>query len=184
MLPKKYKYKKPKLTKRKVTVNLFYRRTDFLSAASEWGLLAASSTRCFTHDTPILLADGSSKDISEIKIGDRVFSYDILTGQLKENKVSKLYSGDSAEQLLINGKIRVTRPHAFWVNNAYWLPADALKLGDRLLNKNGRQIEIVSIDIIRQKTQVYNLRLANHLHNFFAHGVLVHNMRVKGGDPS
>ena len=83
--------------------------------------------------------------------------------------------------IVVNDKIRVTCHHLMLVNGS-WKSADSLKVGDSLLDVNGRNVKVVKIKpVLGEKHTVYNLRLLGRQHNYFAEGVLVHNKNKRLG---
>jgi intein/homing endonuclease len=55
-----------------------------------------------------------------------------------------------------------------------WINAQELKIGDKLLGKNGEIKVVESIEEISVGVRSYNIQVGND-HTFFADGVLVHN---------
>ena len=61
---------------------------------------------CFLPNTPIRMADGYTKPISEIQPGDEVLSYDEKSGKAINSTVLKIYAGIDYEYLIINNRIK------------------------------------------------------------------------------
>lgn len=124
------------------------------------------------------MADGSLKNIEEVKAGDQVVSYDLKTGERVTDTVHKLlvHKANPEGFLVINNNLRVTPNHRMWVENKNaWLRADELSIGDKLLNPDGEPTIISTIEKIEGTNDVFNLSLPGKNHNYFADGVLVHN---------
>lgn len=122
------------------------------------------------------MADGTTKDIKDIKSGDRVMSYDFARSRLVPNMVVEAYiHPDNPGYLRINDQLEVTGNHRLWVNDAKWARADELKVGDSLLGQNNENVIVESIESVTQSGTVYNLHLAGSNHNYFADGILAHN---------
>jgi len=144
---------------------------------------------CFLAGTKVLMADGSYKNIEDVKIGDMVLSYNVETGKILPCRVSKLFSYLSEEMtnsyyLIINDGLRVTPNHKFYSDDK-WVQAGDLKVGDNLLTKT-QNIDFIikSIDKIYKKEPSYDLQV-EQCHNYFVSiddgiDVLVHN----DNDPS
>jgi type II secretory pathway pseudopilin PulG len=128
---------------------------------------------CLLSATPILMADGSSKPIQEVRIGDRVIAFDEKTGQFKEDRVVKFFKHRADNYLIVNNKLKVTPNHPIYSEGKV-VNIGSLKLGDKLLNSQGRPEEITSIKEIKKNVWVYNLEV-NPYHTYVAGGFVVHN---------
>lgn len=140
---------------------------------------SSSGASCFVAGTPILMADGSSKPIEDIKIGDEVVSYDLRTGEKIIAEVGDTFKHFESEYLVINESIGVTKNHPLLIN-CEWQPAGAANLGDALMDKNSQPVFVTSIDVIVRMCFVYNLHIDNAAHNYFAGGILAHNKATGG----
>ncbi|MBM3247851.1 MAG: hypothetical protein FJZ10_00275 [Candidatus Omnitrophica bacterium] len=121
---------------------------------------------CFLAGTPILMADGSNKNIEDIKIGDKILAFDEKTNSLKEDKVSKFLEHDSKEYLVINDDLKVTANHPIY-QAGEWIEIGKLKVGDKLLNFEGKPEEIKSIKLVKEPVKVYNFYV-NPFHTYIA----------------
>lgn len=59
-----------------------------------------------------------------------------------------------------------TEEHPFWVPRIGWVEAKDLKVGDRLVDNEGKEYPIESIEIEKEKRTVYNFKV-NGYHNYF-----------------
>lgn len=128
---------------------------------------------CFLAGTLILLADGTSKPIEEIKPKDKILALNEKTGKIQEDEVAKVLVRKTRAYLIINGRIKVTPEHPFY-HEGKWVKIKFLKIGDKLLNSEKQPEEIKSIEKVKQAVTVYNLT-AKPSHTYFADGILVHN---------
>ena len=136
-------------------------------------------TACFTAGTKVLMADGSYKNIEDIRPGDKVASYNLEKGTRGVDTVTKLlvHPNTPGGYLVINGGLEVTPNHPMWViNKNSWARADSLKEGDKLQGPNGEEIRISSIEKVDGVNTVYNLSLVGN-NNYFTEGMLVHNWK-------
>jgi RHS repeat-associated protein len=136
----------------------------------------AGNNTCFLAGTKILLADGTSKLIEEIKVGDMVASYDEKKMVKTSAKATAMFDSESAkEYLLINGSLKVTPNHMFY-SQGEWKAIGKMAVGDLLLDENLNEVTIDKIEKIKSQNpiQVYNLEVEGE-HNYFANGILVHN---------
>ncbi|MEI6528773.1 MAG: tail fiber domain-containing protein, partial [Candidatus Falkowbacteria bacterium] len=129
---------------------------------------------CFSGDTVITTPNGT-EEISNLKIGDTVISYDIDKKIRLESKVIKIFSRTVPEyyQLEIGSKtIRTTAEHPFYTQNG-WTLVKNLSLDDKLFDGES-WAKITKITLIKDSLSVYNLHV-DAPNNYFAAGVLVHN---------
>jgi hypothetical protein len=136
---------------------------------------------CFAADTQVLLADGHTKSISEIKTGDLV-----KTGSNSNNvaHVTEVFAlaSDRIRDLHFtwpragrSNSVRTTDEHLFWVDGKGWVEAKKLKVGDWLLDEGARPVQITENRRYAGTLPVYTFRLREDS-AFYANGVLVHDM--------
>lgn len=157
-----------------------YNQTN--STSSLDGIVVQSAERggCFTGDMPVLMADGSTKPIKDIKVGDRVLTRTSLTNsELVSGRVTGTHGTEVAGYLIINGDLRVTPNHLLRVGNE-WREAGSIQRGEMLVDQSGHGVPVRSIEWQLGKTQVYNLTIDQY-HTFFVGGVWVHNDKGDGG---
>jgi hypothetical protein len=92
--------------------------------------------------TRVLLADGTTKPIEEIQVGDLVWATDPETGEAGPRPVTDLITGTGDKTLvditIDSDTITATDEHPFWVNNqGQWVDAEDLQPGDYLLDDTG-----------------------------------------------
>jgi hypothetical protein len=140
--------------------------------------------RCsFSASTAVVLADGTTKPIADVRIGDRVLAEDPVTGDRGVRSVTHVWSH---EDVLVDletsdgSVVSTTQDHPFWnVTDRQWQPAIALDPGDRLLTGTGMTLTVDGLDLTTADSGVaYNLTVAD-LHTYYvgvgAHTALVHN---------
>jgi RHS repeat-associated protein len=136
----------------------------------------------FSADTEVLMADGTTKPISEIKIGDQVLATDPENGERGARTVTALWiHNDTLIDLKIdNGRLSTTEDHPFWnATDRQWQPAKVLDSGDRLLSAEGATIPVDGFiaNSARYDT-AYNLTV-DDLHTYYVlagtTSILVHN---------
>lgn len=147
---------------------------------------AACRTNSFIPSTLVLMADGSTKPIEDVQVGDLVEATDPETGEQGPRLVTDLIVGDGLKHLVdidIDGEtITATDRHPFWVDDeGRWVDAENLETGDRLLGADGTT---VAVDRVSQRTEarrVHNLTVDGiHTYQVLAgeQPVLVHNCRI------
>ena len=143
------------------------------------GAKAANKFCSFTADTRVTMADGSTRRIADITVGDHVLAADPETGERGPRVVTHLWvHQDTVVDLDLDGRtVSTTEDHPFWnATDKQWQRADELDAGDRLLTAGG---ELVSVGGVRAATArpstAYNLTV-DDLHTYFVgDGILVHN---------
>ncbi|MFD6556375.1 Hint domain-containing protein, partial [Streptomyces sp. NPDC058398] len=143
--------------------------------------------KCFLAGTDVLMADGSTKDIENIKLGDKVLATDPKTGKTGPRKVTRLIrtEGDKRfNELSIatkNGieKLTATHGHPFWSPSQHdWIPAGSLKPGMTLRTTGGHTVIVTGNHPFTKHTRTYNLTVSG-LHTYYvlagATPVLVHD---------
>lgn len=157
----------------------FERYNNTQEAHSLEGILVRTAEMgggCFGEGTKILMADGTLKNIEDIREGDFV-----LTRKNEEDfslikaKVLKTHSASESGYLIINGNLKITANHILWVNNT-WKEAGSIQKGDILTDSKGNKVLVSSVEWQSGKTKVYNLEIENY-HTFFAGNIWVHNQK-------
>jgi len=140
---------------------------------------------CFIADTFVSMANGLTKKIQDVKIGD------VLKGETTNNTVLGLHDPKLEGRKLYSfngGRYFVTAEHPFKTTSG-WKSIDpkktaeenigitvtALQVGDTLITENGKVV-LKTIDSKNDKasTQLYNFKLDGD-HTYYADGYLVHN---------
>jgi Pretoxin HINT domain len=135
----------------------------------------------FSSETRVLLADGTTKPISEVTVGDRVAAQDPESGQVTGREVTHVWvHDDDLVRLEIAGAIvRTTEDHPFWNDtDAQWQRADQLDFGDMVLASDGRRIKVGLLLGSAGRGTAYNLTVEGiHTYHvlFGEAAVLVHN---------
>ncbi|WP_432120027.1 RHS repeat-associated core domain-containing protein [Streptomyces sp. bgisy032] len=146
----------------------------------------------FTPHTKVLMADGSTKKIKDVDIGDKVLATDPETGETKAETVTAEIKGKGLKHLVkitvdIDGKkgsktasVTATDGHPFWVPElGEWIDASNLKARERLWTSSGARVEIAVVERWTSKhATVHNLTVAN-LHTYYVlagdTAILTHN---------
>ncbi|MFF3768885.1 polymorphic toxin type 27 domain-containing protein [Streptomyces sp. NPDC002232] len=136
--------------------------------------------RCFPAGTKVSTESGA-KPIEQIKIGDRVWSSDPVTGKKSLQRVLNLFNR-SVDQLVrvetATGSVEATDSHRFWVESRGWVEARDLRAGDRFRTKEGATEKVRGTALVKGTTKVYNFEVEN-LNSYYVYAgptpVLVHN---------
>ncbi|MFG1610898.1 RHS repeat-associated core domain-containing protein [Actinoplanes sp. NPDC049265] len=166
------------------------------------GAKAALKACSFSGDTKVLMADGTTKPIAEIKPGEKVYASDPETGTHGNRTVlaSWPHDDDLMSLDLTSGTVTTTEDHPFWnTTDQRWERADALDTGDQLTAPIGS----ITIKGLRPETAhrfpAYSLTVED-IHTYYVLAgnapVLVHNcgeliagpslgaLRVSAANPS
>ncbi len=131
---------------------------------------------CFTADTQILMVNGKTKSIEDVKKGDWILTRaNEYSSELIKAKVTDTHEEQEDGYLSINGNLEITPNHILWVNGA-WQTADQIQIGDQLRSSNDQEVTVDSIEWLRKPVTVYNLSVEKY-QTFFADGVWVHNQK-------
>jgi hypothetical protein len=123
---------------------------------------------CFAADTLVMMADGSSKKIIAIKVGDDVKSFDIKAGKVMDTEVIKTKNGFAGYYYVVNGSLKVTPPHPFCTPDDKWVKIKDLKEG-QIVRVNSSVRKISSIEHRIEGHRIYNIHVKDN-HNFFVSG--------------
>ncbi|MCX4819014.1 polymorphic toxin-type HINT domain-containing protein [Streptomyces sp. NBC_01142] len=153
-----------------------------------------SECQCFLAGTDVLMADGSTKNIEEVELGDKVLATDPKTGETGEREVTATIVTDDDKyftDLTISTPVgtehlTATYEHPFWaVSEQDWIEAGDLKPGMTLRTDDGRTVKVTATRQFQDHARTYNLTIAD-LHTYYvlagATPVLVHNCDRAGLD--
>lgn len=144
---------------------------------------AAAAACSFDGDTPVLMGDGTTKPIRDIKPGDHVMAADPETGEQGPRQVTATWPHtDTLYQLVLSdgSVIDTTEDHPFWnATDKQWQRADTLDAGDQLATSNGSTLGVAGIQPVPGRhDSAYNFTV-DDLHTYYvlagATPVLVHN---------
>ncbi|HHH79575.1 MAG TPA: hypothetical protein ENL13_01575 [Thermoplasmatales archaeon] len=149
---------------------------------------------CFPSNTMVQMADGTSKEIQQINVGDKVLSYDPATGSYATSVVLSVKGSPQTVYSLNNGLLRLTESHPLYVKKpngeVCWAAINPeragrvygvsnvkqLEIGDQLyIGDNGWDTVVYSIMPESIPVATYTLRLSDP-NTFFANGVLAYGL--------
>ncbi|MDB5100851.1 MAG: hypothetical protein JWM80_5272 [Cyanobacteria bacterium RYN_339] len=143
---------------------------------------------CFGAGTPVRLADGTSRPIEQIKVGDRVAAYDLDAHKPADALVEQLIVHQEASRLTLvqtaDGHVlRATANHPLMTPGEVWKHVSDLVPGDMIIVRGGQGYQPVRIAaIVRDESAagvIYNLKTTRH--DYVAADVLVHNKCLAAG---
>ena len=147
------------------------------------------------------MADGSTKNIEDLVIGDQVknltiegldtsedayktWSTEQINTTPSTSTVIAIYPDNYTSYYRINNLLNITFEHPVLVkqDNEYsFKEVSALRVGDHLLNKDGEWIEILTKELITEAVNVYNINVESQ-DTYFANGILIHNLADAGNE--
>jgi ElaB/YqjD/DUF883 family membrane-anchored ribosome-binding protein len=108
-------------------------------------------THSFAPETRVLLADGSTKPIGDVTLGDKVAATDPETGATEAKQVTLLHINEDRDLTDVTVKdtdtgdttvLKTTQNHPFWdATDREWVDASKLKTGHRLLPHDDKRQE-------------------------------------------
>ncbi|MEU6484266.1 polymorphic toxin-type HINT domain-containing protein [Streptomyces sp. NPDC046887] len=142
----------------------------------------------FVPGTEVLMADGTTKPIEDVRIGDQVVATDPVTGETSVKTVTREITSEGLKVLVTltlalpggkTAKLTATDKHRFWLpDTSAWVEAEDLVVGEELRTPDGKEVRIARIDREKRPATVHNLTVAD-LHTYYVLAdsapVLVHN---------
>ena len=147
----------------------------------------ASCGLSFSPQTTVLMADGSSKPIDKLRVGDLVEAYDPATGKTGPHRVTAvMVNRDPATEHLVldTGALETTPNHPFYTTDRGWVEAGQLKIGEHIRTATGTDALVVSFTVDPHPARMWDITVAG-AHSFFVGSgeVLVHNCEMPRGGP-
>jgi RHS repeat-associated protein len=166
---------------------------DWRKARSEAKRLAGKvECNSFTPETRVLMADGTTKTIEEVDIGDKVLATNPESGETKAETVTAEIKGSGVKHLVkvtidtdgvegdATASVEATDGHPFWVPElAEWVEATKLAPGQWLRTGAGTRVQVTAVQRwVALDAEARNLTVGN-LHTYYVLAgrtpVLVHN---------
>jgi len=158
----------------------------------------STSGGCVSAGTLISMADGSTKPVEDLRIGDLVLSYNEVDKDIEPKKVlgldAPIVDGTITLNMRSGTSLTLTKDHPvfsrkpghgigwaaydpYLTRRAYPYLRKTLKLcaGDFVRTSAVEWDQIVSVTERRGKSQAYNVWAVEGNRNYFANGLLVHN---------
>ena len=163
--------------------------------------LRGSPCRCFVAGTPVQMADGTTKRICDVEVGDQVLSRDPATGKDEAKTVTatvERHAPSVVDVALRDAKtgqaetLICTPEHPLYVQGQGWVEAGSVGIGTSIVSRAGPALQVTALTWQRNKAEelaagtgspfggytVYNLTVEDD-HTFFVGntggGTWVHN---------
>lgn len=151
---------------------------------------------CLVYGTLITLADGTTKPIEDLEIGEilktvaiegldsadenawKTFTTSSFNSTESSATVVGIQKAQFSYYILVNDSLKITAEHPMLIqrNGQYsFLRANDVVVGDSLLNENGQWIEITSKVRVDETVNVVNINVESQ-DTYFASGFLIHNL--------
>ncbi len=145
---------------------------------------------CFAKGTKVQLADSSTQDIENIKVGDFIVYMDFDTKTIKSAKIEKMEKVIHHSLVTYRFEsgltITTTQDHPFKIDNKGWASLspnkskqykgfeniNKIKIGDFFMTLNGTE-KLVSIDFLEGEQETYTISKLRSGNNFVANGLIV-----------
>ncbi|BAL88206.1 hypothetical protein AMIS_29860 [Actinoplanes missouriensis 431] len=150
-------------------------QANFARLVSTRALPSCLRRNSFVAGTPVLLADGTTKAIEDVRAGDRVLSTDPATGVTDAQTVTDLITGTGTKNLVeltvdtgdTTATVTATDDHPFWVADLdQWRNADELTAGQWLRTSAGTWVQVTAVQHSTRWTTVHNLTVTTH-HTYY-----------------
>ena len=135
---------------------------------------------CFVAGTKVLTENGYV-NIENIKVGDKVYSYNFNNNELELKKVINLINSEAKETYKMDigdQTIEMSVRHELYIIDKGWTRAYDVKVGDKMISSDDKIVTIKKIDLVTYDTPIktYNLTVEGNNNYFVTYSkVLVHN---------
>lgn len=137
---------------------------------------------CLASDTLITMADGTTKRVDELRVGDKVLAVNPYTFEAIEDEVSysdsetELWDSVRDEWTFDDGStVTTVHPHEFYNVRTECMEYIAdFEIGDRVRKQDGTTAALVSRKTIKERTR-HNTLFTRTYNNYFANGILAGN---------
>lgn len=168
-------------------------------SSNVWRFTTKKDGCCFPAGTKITMADGTIKNIENIRIGDKILAYDPSKGRFYTWRVKTIGRPLRPLMTINNGLVKSTIDHPFYVKKAtgetgwaayYVENAEKaitfsgklfkMEIGDKLFTSDKKWIEISNIEFDPEPVQTYNLLSYSGTKTYFANNLLVYEEHPPG----
>ncbi|MET9787270.1 RHS repeat-associated core domain-containing protein [Streptomyces canus] len=166
--------------------------------------VSCETKHSFLPGTKVLLADGTTRNIEDVKTGEVVLVTDPETGKTVKRKVVRTITTEDDKDFTVltvttdsgTATLTATDTHPFWVPDLRkWVDAGDLKPGQHLRTSAGTYVQISAVEHYTKRQRTHDLTI-DEVHTYYVlagdTSLLVHNddcgVSVGGGrgsdDPS
>ena len=163
-----------------IPLNVFYKVEAYTENNLKIGEKEFEKSYCFVAGTKVKTESGY-KNIEDIKIGEKVYSYNLDTNELELKEVIDTIESSTIDtyKMTVGDKtVEMSPRHQIYIIDKGWTRAYDVKSGDNMLSINGEKIEITNIEYKKydEPIKTYNLTVEGNSNYFVTDiQVLVHN---------
>lgn len=138
---------------------------------------------CFAAGTTVLMADGTTRLIEQIQLGDKVMGFN-EDEDPEPCEVIGRFAHRSKPVWRLNGNTLVTPAHRFFAlidnkGHGFW-PLEEIPIGAKIMAGEGSSVTVETIEDAGEQRDVFNITV-QRLHTYIANGYRVHNIKHMGG---
>ena len=163
-----------------ICLNAEYKIEAYTSDGYKFAESTDNYEYCFVAGTKVKTENGF-KNIEDVKVGEKVYSYNLETNELELKKVLGTITSTTKDTYTLtigNKKVEMSPKHQIYIVDKGWTRAYDVKKGDKMLSSNKEVIEIKDIKYKVYDTPIktYNLTIEGNSNYFVTDiQVLVHN---------
>lgn len=160
--------------------HLYYKVEAYTDTNLKIGEQEFERAYCFVAGTKVKTENGY-KNIEDIKIGEKVYSYNLENNELELKEVIDTIQSSTIDtyKMTIGGKtVEMSPRHQIYIVDKGWTRAYDVKSGDMMLSMSGEKVKITNIEYRKYDTPIktYNLTVEGNSNYFVTDiQVLVHN---------
>jgi len=160
--------------------HLYYKVEAYTDNNLKIGEKEFEKSYCFVAGTKVKTENGY-KNIEDIKIGEKVYSYNLENNELELKKVINTIESSTIDtyKMTIGDKtVEMSPRHQIYIIDKGWTRAYDVKSGDMMLSINGEKIKITNIEYKKydEPIKTYNLTVEGNSNYFVTDiQVLAHN---------
>jgi len=125
-------------------------------------------------DTP-----GGPCPVELLRPGDSVLSMRLgASNELVRAPIEWIVSGRSTCCVRLGNDWIVTPRQPVYTSSG-WLPAGELKIGDRIMDGQGRFLPVENPELVEGYFEIFHLHIGDRAHDYIANGLLCHNVKKK-----
>ena len=163
-----------------ICLNAEYKIEAYTSDGYKFAESTDNYEYCFVAGTKVKTENGF-KNIEDVKVGEKVYSYNLETNELELKKVLGTITSTTKDTYTLtigNKKVEMSPKHQIYIVDKGWTRAYDVKKGDKMLSSNKEVIEIKDIKykVYDAPIKTYNLTIEGNSNYFVTDiQVLVHN---------
>ena len=138
---------------------------------------------CFTGDTLIRLADGTSQQIMDLVGKEDIYTYGVLNNNIIKVKIKKIYLTKYINDIIIitlnnNNVVRCTTNHRFLLRTGEYVEAEKLSIGN-ILYSDKDTISVANIEYAHYSDPipVFDMEVPETSNFLLDVGIFVHNSK-------